>query len=128
MFKYLNVKMTQKGASLFLALIIMILLLAIGLGISAILVGQLKMVKGMGNSVVAIYAADTGIERILYEIRKEDYDPSTCKPTPCQTPFSGTVLGGEATYTTYIQNIGPPIKIQSVGKYKEIKRAIEISY
>jgi hypothetical protein len=62
---------TKKGVSLYLALIIMFILIAIGLGVSLIIVSQMKMMKGMGDSVVAFYAADTGIEHSLYNSRIE---------------------------------------------------------
>jgi len=42
--------------------------LAAALGLAAILVGQIKIIRGMGNSVVAFYAADTGIEQVLKEV------------------------------------------------------------
>ncbi len=75
----------QKGVSIYLALMIMSILLAIGLGISLIIVSQMKTIKGMGDSVVAFYAADTGIERALYE------------PMPS---FGGDV--GDASYTVEV--------------------------
>ncbi len=40
------------------------------LGISIILVSEIKMIRGMGNSVVAFYAADSGIEKTFYYDRK----------------------------------------------------------
>lgn len=55
----------QKGVSLYLAIVVMTALLSIVLGISVILTRQFKMIKGMENSVVALYAADAGIETAL---------------------------------------------------------------
>ena len=62
----------QKGVSLYLAVIIMLILLAIALGVSTILIGQIKTIRGMGNSVSAFYAADTGIETELKKIFKDN--------------------------------------------------------
>ena len=56
----------QKGVAVYLALIIMIILLGIVLGLSVILVRQIKITKGVGDSVFAFFAADTGMERELY--------------------------------------------------------------
>ena len=42
-------KFSQKGISLYLSIVIMVILLSIVLGISGILLGQLKMMKGMEN-------------------------------------------------------------------------------
>jgi hypothetical protein len=45
----------------------MSLILALALGVSALLFSQIKVIRGLGDSVVAFYAADSGIERELYE-------------------------------------------------------------
>ena len=60
--KYFN---KEKGVSLYIAVMIIAILLAIVLGAGAILLGQLKVMKGMENSIMAFYAADSGIEEVL---------------------------------------------------------------
>jgi len=108
---------TKRGVSIYLALMIMFILITIGLGVSLIIVSQIKMIKGMGDSVVAFYAADTGIERALYEKR--------IVQNPNDFTLSDTV-GTEANYTvTYVQTTGVA---QSVGNYQGVKRAIEITH
>jgi hypothetical protein len=82
---------SEKGISLYLTVLILTILLAISLGMSRILVGQIKMVGTMGNSVIAFYAADTGTEKVLYEdklCRPDCPAPPPCTPTPdpCPTP------------------------------------------
>lgn len=80
----------DKGVSIYLTLMIMFILLAVGLGISTILVSQMKMIKGMGDSVIAFYAADTGIERILYEALT--CYQAGCSSPPCYAPAETTCL------------------------------------
>lgn len=121
----------QKGVSLYLALVIMGILLALALGISTILVGQIKITKGMGDSVIAFYAADTGIERELFE---KNYLTS-----PAGYSYSGFLdldnngggLSGaglcpddlidydDACYTVTIQSISPYL-ITSIGVFKKL--------
>lgn len=55
----------EKGVSIFLAIVVMATLLGIGLGITSILVEQMATLRSVGDSVLAFYAADGGIERIL---------------------------------------------------------------
>jgi len=129
----------EKGVSLYLALIIMTILLAIGVGISTIIISQMKMIGGMGDSVVAFHAADTGIERALYGdgtgIPASHYGPTFINSSSyevdvvcCQSGIVPCAWGaGEcppgltedstctASYFCY----------KSVGTYKGIKRAIE---
>ena len=113
----------EKGLSLYLAFMIMSILLAIALGLSSIFLGQAKMVKTMGDSVVAFYAADTGIEKVLVG-----------RTTPNLAPgyYDGN-LANEATYQVFITPAGGDCLasnycIKSIGIYKETSRAVEISY
>lgn len=105
---------SNRGVSLYLALLIMTVLLSIGFGISAILFSQIKIIRGIGDSVVAFYAADTGIEEVLYR----------------GGAVSGNLENG-ASYSTRVLAPGPDCTatnycIISKGSFKETKRAIEI--
>lgn len=56
---------SQKGIALYLSIVILAIILAMVLGLGAILFSQIRTIRGMGSSVVALYAADAGIERVL---------------------------------------------------------------
>jgi len=109
----------QKGVSLYIAIMIIAILLAIVLGAGAILLGQLKTIKGMENSITAFYAADTGIERVLMD-----------RNNPL--PFDGysEILDNGASYeiTALVAPAPDNFYIRSVGSYKGTKRAIEVAY
>ena len=118
---------TQKGISIYLSLMIMTVLLAIALGVSTILISQQKSIKGMGNSVIAFYAADSGIEKMLYDaFRGVDIAANCPESNPCQA-----TLENGATYSIIVlPNTDPKCSgsyycIKSVGEYKETKRALE---
>jgi len=126
----LNIKKNKKGAALYLAIIMMAIVLAIALGLSAIIVGQLRMMREMGYSVVAFYAADSGIESIL----RQSADPCG-GPTPCEI---GGVLDSLTEYNISVLASGesddclpskaPHYCIKSVGTHRDVSRAIEITY
>jgi len=59
-------KNSEKGVSLIITFFIMIIILSIVLAISILLYSEIKVVKNMGNSVVSFYAADSGVEKVLY--------------------------------------------------------------
>lgn len=110
-------KKNERGISLFLTLVIMSILLSISLGINVIFWQQAQILKYLGNSVIAFYAADTGIERAL----KEGNDVSD-------------TLSNGAAYEAKKINKGDPgcpnaleYCIQSVGVYQETRRAIQIT-
>ena len=114
----------QGGVSLYLTLMIVATLLSVALGISAIFLGQIETIRIMGNSVLAFYAADAGIEKVLM---------GRSNPSSNCTEVSPCALGNGAEYHIIIQTPGPNCLatnycITSVGSYKETKRAIEVSY
>ncbi|HDL74966.1 MAG TPA: hypothetical protein ENH06_01100 [bacterium] len=117
-FKFLN--KSSKGISLYLAIILMSLLLAIALGISTILFTEINIIRAMGNSVIAFYAADTGIEQVL----KDRGSPFS---------ISNTFLDNGAYYYVDVTVSGPSCSavnycIKSAGIYNGVRRAIEIEY
>jgi len=136
-------KFYQKGVSLYLTIIIMVILLAIVLGVSAILLGQLKTIKGMENSVVAFYAAETGIEEALNDIYDGSWEsfpyPSDvplgkgafynvmvvcCDSSDAQCEWTADEC---STVTGLSSDSNCPASylcVDSVGTYRETKRAI----
>lgn len=65
-----KVKNNQKGVSLIITFFIMIIILAVTFSISALLYSELKIIRNMGNSVVSFYAADSGVEKVLFYDRQ----------------------------------------------------------
>jgi len=125
----------QKGVSLYFSIIILSILLAIVLGLGTILIGQTRMIKGMGDSVTAFYGADTGIERILYEDKLCRLPPPCGSGTlPCKNPtdcLEGLAAGnfsemvGPAAYEGSFD--GGETRIDSKGKNSGTWRAIRVS-
>ncbi len=122
----------KKGVALYFSIIILSILLAIVLGLATILIGQTRMIKGMGDSVVAFYGADTGVERILYEDKL--CRQAGCGGLPCVDTFDcdkgrsgGSVTGnvGQATYQVTFDN--GATSITSIGMYSGTRRAIQVS-
>jgi len=115
----------QKGVSLYITIMIIAILLAIVLGAGAILLGQLKMIKGMEKSITAFYAADTGIEEVLM---------NRAAPVSSCTEINPCELDNGAEYYIEVKVTGESgcnadnFCIRSVGEYKGTKRAIEVVY
>jgi len=120
---YVYLIKSQKGVSILLTSLIMSVVLAISLGLSAILIQQTKMMADIGYSLVAFFAADSGIEKSLYNILKESGTGNV----------SETSLPNGATYEVSVRTpdgdcSASNLCLKSIGTYKEIKRAIEIKY
>jgi len=106
----------QKGVSIFLAIMVMSILSAVSLGLISISISGIKIAKGLENSVMSFYAANTGIERSLYNIRK-DGGTGIVSDTLDQTSYDVSVTFDD-----------PITTIKSVGTYRNTRRAIQVSY
>lgn len=156
--KLQGAKYSQKGVSLYLTLIVMSLILAMVLGITSILVGEIGITKGLGDSLSAFYAADTGIEKVLYYDRKEvptggsrglcnicascaddvedcadcdcDDGGGPCDIVTCANPCTCTfnTIFGERSFEINSDIGADGTIINSTGGYKETKRTIKTTY
>lgn len=109
----------KKGISILFAILVMSLVLSISFGVNAIILKQMKALTDVGFSVVAFYAADAGIEQWLLA------RPLVGIP---ETPLNG------ATFQVQVKQRGESgcedfnFCVKSIGIFKGIRRAIEITY
>lgn len=137
----------QRGVSLYITVIILTIILSSVLGLSAILIAQIKMVRSVSYSVTALFAADTGIEIALKAVYEDpntiqflppsgDLDPNNGSPpgyelkVVCCQPGTPKCLflAGECSGLGLLEDPTCQAKhycIRSVGDYKDTKRAIE---
>jgi len=109
----------QKGViSILLSILILSVVLVIALGISFLMLQQIKMSGQIGHSVVAFYAAEAGAERCLYEVRKNG--ASSC-------PFSDVPLdfNSNAKYSTSYNGLNT---ITSIGQFFGTSRKVELTW
>jgi len=111
----------KNGVSLLFAVLVMSVVLAIGLGISLILIQQTKMMGEIGYSVVAFYAADNGIEEVLNMTTPANIpETSLSNGAKYQVFVNTTTTDPACTATNYC--------LKSIGIYKGTRRAIEAKY
>ena len=113
----------QKGTTLYFAIIIMSILLAAVFSLGTVVLIQLRTIKGMGDSIIAYYAADSGIETALYNGKSS---------LPDDIAATSTWSGGFASFEILISASSSPecsgewYCISSIGKYLEIERRIKV--
>jgi hypothetical protein len=128
----------QKGVSILLSVLILSFILTIAFGISTILVRQSKIIREAGYSVSAFYAADSGVEAVLYQ-DKLCYPPSctTTAPGPnctascrgLKSPYSTTtIFSNNAEYSVNFSTSGAATAIISRGNYQDANRAVQVTY
>ncbi len=121
---YLSSKKTDrflnnKGAvSIMLSLLVLSVLLIISLSIAFVSLQQVRISAQMGQSVVAYYAAEAGIERCLYGVWQQG--EASCS-------YSNINLSeSDAAYTASGSLVSR--QISSVGQYQITSRRIEINW
>lgn len=119
---------SEKGISLFLAIIILGVILGMILGISSLVTRQIATVTGLGESVIALHAADSGIERLTYELRKNYYSFNCSAPCEIDDLEWDSFLNDGLGYSVYLQEESPELIIRSVGQYRQTRRAIEVTF
>jgi hypothetical protein len=122
----------QKGAILYFTIVIMSILLAAVFSITSIVLVQIKGMKEVGDSVLAFYAADTGIETVLNDLYDgnyiDHYGPTSMGSADYEyeawvtQPISGTL----PVIPTSVDCEGQYYCIESIGTYRNVKRAIEV--
>ena len=63
-------RQNQEGVSLIITFFIMVIILSVVLSISVLLYNEVKVIRNIGNSIVSFYAADSGIEKVLFYDRQ----------------------------------------------------------
>lgn len=110
---------SQKGAvSVLLAVLVLSVISTIIIGVSSLMIRQVRMSGQTGRSVIAFYAADSGAERCLYEVRKNG--AANC-------PYSGVSLDFD-TRAKYTTDYDGSNTITSKGEYMGISRKVELSW
>ncbi|MBI2577607.1 MAG: hypothetical protein HYV77_02050 [Candidatus Wildermuthbacteria bacterium] len=117
---------SEKGVSLILVLMVLAVLIAIGAGISRVLIGRLQIQQEVEKSVVALYAADTGVEAVLVNRNNPVNILETLLSNGAS--YTVTVTEGDLLGGGDLNCVGKYYCITSLGKYKGVQRAIEIRY
>lgn len=142
-----DTKNFQKGLSLYLGIVVLSIILSIVFGLTAILLNQIKMMREMGYSVTAFFAAETGVEKILKIIIRDEATPSSSYSETLTLNGGGTVSYDATVVCCKSGNEGcewgPPgdgcpvgldeedncyatkYCVRSVGTFRGIKRAVE---
>ncbi len=122
---------SQEGIALFLTLIIISVLLTVGLGLNSILVTQLGILRGMEKSMAVFYAAETGMEKVLYmdKLCRQPGCGVECRDTDdCDEGLSeGNITENIGLVTYSVDFDGGAYNIESTGYYKKIRRSVSVT-
>lgn len=119
-----NIK-NNRGVILLLTLFILSGILVITLGAADLVLAGLKMNRLTGYSSLAFFAAEAGMERALWEARKNNY---VLPNADTADVFSLSDLGNGSAYQVNYASSTPNITFKSIGSYGGTKRSVESTY
>lgn len=132
---YSHKNKNKKGVSIYLALIVMVIFLGMGFGLANILLSLKKTIRGMGDSVNTLAAADTGVEYML-KLERDCWDSVAPCSSPCKSDCRGRINGNQvgpfsldngATYQAQIIRTCGLNTVFSTSTYKDTNRRIKFT-
>lgn len=113
-------KNNKNGYALLLTLLVMSAILSIAIGLSRLGLGEIRLSRDNSVSLVAYYAAETGVECQMFADRIGGVTCGTAEVPMCLSP--------DICVETISTGISPGRTIQSTGSYRDVRRAIELTY
>lgn len=107
----------EKGIAVLITVTIISIVMLVAALIANIVATQLKLASDIADSTTAIYAADSGVEYKLYQIRKE-----------ANTAGAEFSLSNGATILVTVSGTLPNLTIKSLGSYLSVKRQFEVNF
>lgn len=146
---------SNKGISIYFIFFSFLILFGISISLSDLIIIRFDIAKKVGQSTIAFYAADTGVERALYDIKLSEENEEEGSPFPeavssyeeTESEFSDwssinasyettiTCRGSFLECNDFCKNCisspgcnAPRFCILSRGASQDTKRAIEVKY
>lgn len=114
--------MKKAVVSILLSVIMLSGILAIGLAVSGWVIVGFKLSRGAVFSAPAYYAAESGIEYVLYNSLDESRRPENAE----YLERTGNLSNDAAFEVDVLEDI--PFRVKSTGEFMDIKRSIEINW
>lgn len=142
-------KKNNRGATLILmTLLVLTGVLAVSLSVSEVVRIGLTMSKTQINSTMAYYAAEAGMERILWEIRKQEFnipiecvsgecinfdilgdiDNPSCDAACANAAKYFTLASNDSTYRIFYDEVGADSIVTSAGNSREVNRVLKVQF
>ena len=100
-------------------------ILVITLGAADLVLAGIRMNRLAGYSNLAFFASEAGLERVLWEARKNGYPlPDTNQ----NNIFENLNIGNGSAYLINYATSSPNVTFKSIGDYRGAKRSVESTY
>ncbi len=115
----------NRGVILLLTLFILSGILIITLAAAELVLAGIKMNRLTGYSSLAYFASEAGLEKALFEVRKNSYLLPAADTTGV---FNLPNLGNNSAYSVNYATSSPKVTFQSIGSYGGARRSVEATY
>jgi len=120
----LEVIKKQKGVALLMSVLILTSMFVVALNAADVMFSGVLMSGVQERSTLALYAAESGCERALYEARKNNNIPASDQ----ENIFSTTTLSNNSYYTVDFASTSLNIRYTSNGIFNETARTVMIDF
>ena len=122
----INLLTNQKGMALLTTLIFVFILVTFAIALLIMTSNDTKLSALQRDSTKAFYIAEAGIEKTLYDLKK-DYESDQDWDNGINGYTSSEVSFGEGTYTVTLSNLSSNnVTIKSKGKYDNSIRYVQV--
>lgn len=114
----------NNGSTLLITVLLLTSVIIIALNAANIVMSGTKISGVQERSTLAIYAAESGAERFLYDARKT----ASLPPTDQANLYGTTTLSNNSFYIVAYGTSTPDIFATSTGSFSETKRSIILNF
>lgn len=119
-----NFNKNNKGTALLMTLLILTSILVVALASANILSSGIEMNRNQSQSTKAFFAAESGVEKALWEMRRNGFDyPDSSQANV----FNGSLDNGSAFIVDF-ESLPSKLTFVSTGEYRDVKRSIAVSF
>ncbi len=118
----------KEGSSILIIVLMLTFIFTSALGISEIIMSSLKMGTVQTYSAKAYFGAESGIEKILWEYKKNSFTVPTSSK---ENILNGNMPNNSSYVVNYVSSSDVDYnydKYISIGKFNNVKRSVEVSF
>jgi len=120
-----SLRQNRDGAALYMTMLILTGIFLAAMGMADIIITGIKMGGVQARSTQAYFASEAGVEKILWEYRKNGYSEPA---SSTEDIFGETLSNGSSYQLNYVREEDPDWiykKFISVGEYNNVRRSVQ---
>jgi len=114
----------NNGTALLMTVLILSSILVVVLGAANLIVPGIKMSRTQSQSTKAFFASESGVEKALWEVRKNFYSVPVADT---DNVFFDT-LGNNSVYQVDYSIVGSHVTFTSAGRYQQTRRSVAVDF